>query len=88
MGEWGVKILDFRFWIKELKFNPKDALLPDAQGTRTCSKRTPALKPATRSVSKSCHAAGFTLRYRQFHYPKLNCPMPHAKSLAIVEVQC
>ncbi|MEH2014129.1 hypothetical protein [Nostoc sp.] len=34
-GEWGSKggrgsrgarILDFRFWIKELKFNPKDAL--------------------------------------------------------------
>ncbi|WP_442935860.1 Uma2 family endonuclease [Nostoc sp.] len=37
----------------------------------TRSKRTPAGKPATRSVSKSCHAAGFTLRYRQFHYPKL-----------------
>ena len=40
MGEWGVKILDFRFWIKELKFNPKDALLRDAQGTRTRSKRS------------------------------------------------
>ncbi|MEH1892273.1 MAG: hypothetical protein V7K92_23420 [Nostoc sp.] len=40
----------------------------------TRSKRTPAQKPATRSVSKSCHAAGFTLRYRQFHYPKLIDP--------------
>ncbi|MEH1832387.1 MAG: hypothetical protein V7L29_09995 [Nostoc sp.] len=26
------------------------------------SKRTPALKQATRSVSKSCYAVGFTLR--------------------------
>ena len=31
-----------------------------------------------RTRSKSCHAAGFTLRYRQFHYPKLDCPMPNA----------
>ncbi|MEH2120295.1 hypothetical protein [Nostoc sp.] len=31
----------------------------------TRSKRTPAGKQATRSVSKSCHAAGFTLRYRR-----------------------
>ncbi|MEH2302622.1 MAG: hypothetical protein V7K88_27490 [Nostoc sp.] len=30
------------------------------------SKRTPAGKQATRSVSKSYHAAGFTLRYHRY----------------------
>ncbi|MEH2252785.1 hypothetical protein [Nostoc sp.] len=64
-----------------MKFNPIIRSLRDAQGTRTRSKRTPSPSPdgeatptetltrtgkqATRSVSKSCYAKGFTLRYRQ-----------------------
>ena len=71
-GAGGARILDFRFWIKELKFNPKDALYETRKG------RGLALSER-KSVSKSCHAAGFTLRYRQFHYPKLNYPIPHAQ---------
>ncbi|MEH2405372.1 hypothetical protein [Nostoc sp.] len=41
-------------------------------------KRTPAGKQATRSVSKSCHAAGFTLRYRRrtFSIDKTDTPTP------------
>ena len=31
-GAGGARILDFRFWIKELKFNPKDALYETRKG--------------------------------------------------------
>ena len=68
----GARILDFRFWIKELKFNLKDALYETRKG------RGLALSER-KSVSKSCHAAGFTLRYTSIQDPKLNCSMPHAQ---------
>ncbi|MEH2401453.1 hypothetical protein [Nostoc sp.] len=57
-----VPILDFRFFW----FMPRPSV----------GKTNPIIRSRTRSerwriLSKSCHAAGFTLRYRQFHYPKL-----------------
>ena len=75
----GARILYFRFWIKELKFNLKDALYETLLlACFSVGVRGLALSER-KSVSKSCYAAGFTLRYHQFHYPKLNYSMPHAQ---------
>ncbi|MEH1909746.1 MAG: hypothetical protein V7K95_19100 [Nostoc sp.] len=53
-GAWGierqerqgrVRILDFRFWIKELKFNPKSSI-PSPKGSH-CGGRVPRHKGAS-----------------------------------------
>ncbi|MEH1888464.1 MAG: hypothetical protein V7K92_03050 [Nostoc sp.] len=54
-----------RLW--RLPFSQRERLRQRLKRVRRSlrrSKHTSAGKQATRSVSKSCHAAGFTLRYR------------------------
>ena len=62
--------------------NPKDARLPyspsltgrlaaNGHPTAGVSLWEMTRSKRWRSLSKSCHTASFTLRHRQFHYPKL-----------------
>ena len=76
IGHWGASALR-RFptlvALKRLPFSQRERLAPAVGCPKGCremtrSKRTPTGKQATRSVSKSCHAAGFTLRYPLYPY--------------------
>ena len=70
-GDWGVRILDFRFWIKELKFNLKDALYVRA----ACRRQTLLL---------ACFSVGVRGLALSVGAASLRVAMPQALRCAII----
>ncbi|MHC5773848.1 hypothetical protein [Nostoc sp.] len=95
-GAWGierqerqgrVRILDFRFWIKELKFNPKSSI-PSPKGRRYANGLVQSLMGSHCGRRERLHKASGveTPCFRaaspksKIELPNAQSPMPHAQS--------